>query len=199
MFIIAVHYAYILIFKAEIVKYPISAIIGIKFNMIIEKPRIINSKEDIPATKKIIDAFTSGVGELFFVENPRLKKNMPEALGALGEFLKNHGISDVWIYYPWLDTAVRCLPEDLYFKLRTARNRNIITDEEQKNYRNAKVGVVGLSVGSAIVSALVMSGGPKVLKIADFDEVEISNLNRIKAKLTDVGVNKTTVLAREVG
>jgi len=166
--------------------------------MIIEKPRIINSKEDIPATAKIIDAFTSGVGELFFVNNPRFKKNMPEARAPFEDFLKNHGIKDVWIYYPWLDIAARCLPEDLYFKLRTARNRNIITDEEQKNYRSAKVGVVGLSVGSAIVSALAMSGGPKVLKIADFDEVEISNLNRIKAKLIDVGTNKTTVSAREV-
>ena len=164
----------------------------------LEKPKIFFKREDAPAGSEAINAFGSALKELFFAENPRLKKNMPEVAGALDEFLKNHGISDIWIYYPWSNKVVRCLSEDLYFKLRTARNRNIITDEEQKKYRTAKVGVVGLSVGSAIVSALAMSGGPKVMKIADFDEVEISNLNRIRAKLIDVGTNKTTVSAREV-
>ncbi|MEK7066766.1 MAG: ThiF family adenylyltransferase [Patescibacteria group bacterium] len=163
-----------------------------------EKPRIFNTKEDIPQTAKIIDAFSSGVEELFFANNPRFKKSMPEAKEPLDDFLKNHGIKDIWIYYPARDIAVRCLPEDLYFKLRTARNRNIITQDEQINYRNTKVGVVGLSVGSAVLSALVMSGGPKVLKIADFDTVEISNLNRINATLLDIGADKTAVAAREI-
>jgi len=33
------------------------------------------------------------------VENPRLKKNMPEAAGALGEFLKGHDIRNAPTYF----------------------------------------------------------------------------------------------------
>ncbi|MDP3956528.1 MAG: ThiF family adenylyltransferase, partial [bacterium] len=38
----------------------------------------------------------------------------------------------------------------------------------------------------------------KRVKLADFDIVEITNLNRIRAKLPDVGESKLTVAAREV-
>jgi len=82
--------------------------------------------------------------------------------------------------------------------LRTARNRNLITNEEQNNYRQMKVGVAGLSVGSGIVSALVTSGGPKTIKIADFDVIEASNLNRIRARLEDISRSKVQVAAQQI-
>ena len=163
-----------------------------------DKPCIYSRKEDIPPGAQFIDAFERGLMELFYVNNPNLKKGMPEGEKPLRKFMLDNNHRDIWIYYPWNNKAVRCVPEDLYFKLRTARNKNIITEDEQIHYRNAKVGIAGLSVGSTILSALVMSGGPKVLKIADFDLIEITNLNRINAKLTDVGMNKTVVAARGV-
>src|SRR3972149_427351 len=166
--------------------------------MTMDKPYFFCRKDNIPQDAQFIDVFEGGLRELFFVDNPRFKKGMPEAEKPLRDFLRNNKPGEVWIYYPWNNKAVHCLPEELYLKLRTARNRNIITEDEQINYRNAKVGIVGLSVGSEVLSALVMSGGPKVLKIADFDSIEITNLNRINAKLTDVGMNKTWVAAREV-
>ncbi len=163
-----------------------------------EKPIFFTQKSDVPSNAKIVDAFDSSLRELFFVENPQYKKGMPGVEEKLEAFLKSSDVKEVWVYYPWNNIVVRSVPEDLYFALRTARNRNIITKEEQAQYRNVKVGVVGLSVGSAVLSALVISGGPKTLKIADFDVVEVSNLNRIRAKLTDAGTNKCVVAAREV-
>lgn len=104
----------------------------------------------------------------------------------------------VWVYFPWHMQAFYMPPEDAYYQLRTSRNRNLVTTEEQFKFRNFKVGIAGLSVGSAILETLVASGGPKVLKIADPDIIEFTNLNRIKANLMDVGQNKAVVAARRV-
>ena len=164
--------------------------------MEISKPVIFKSREEAPADAIVVDAFSSALEELFFVQNPNLKKVMPEAQDPLQIFLKNNTEQGVWIYYPWRNTVVHSLPEDIYFRLRTARNRNIIRDEEQKKYRQTTVGVAGLSVGSAAIYALAVSGGPKHLKIADFDVLEVTNLNRIRGTLLDIGKNKTEVSAR---
>jgi len=162
------------------------------------KPQIFYRREDVPSGAKLVEAFDSSCRELFYIEHPQYKKNMTEAKDPLDDFLKNHGIKDTWVYFSWSNTAVHSLPEDIYLKLRTSRNRNIIKEEEQKKYRDIKVGIAGLSVGSGVVSSLVISGGPKTLKIADFDIVEVSNLNRIRANIMDVGLNKTDVAARQI-
>ena len=161
-----------------------------------DKPKIFKNKITLSKNARNIDAFRSALRELFFVEYPQFKFKKSGFESDLRKFIDVHKQDDVWIYYPWKNTLVHCLKEDLYFKLRTARNHNIITEQEQSSYRNMTVGVAGLSVGSAIVSALVMTGGPKSLKIADFDTVAISNLNRIRAALTDIGSNKAWVAAR---
>lgn len=166
--------------------------------MNISKPIIFHNKEEVPSSAKLIEAFDGSLKELFFINNPQFKKGMPAAEKPLFDFLSNHGITEIWIYYPWSDIAVHCVPENIYLKLRTARNRNIINENEQQEYRNMKVGIAGLSVGSAVLSALVISGGPQKLKIADFDILELSNLNRIKANITDIGQNKTHIAARQV-
>ncbi|HYC79985.1 MAG TPA: ThiF family adenylyltransferase [Candidatus Binatia bacterium] len=162
------------------------------------KPKLIEREELVPDNTKLLDAFSSSLEELFFIQNPGIKKNNPDARTMVQEFLQNTSIKPVYLNYEDLNVVVKTLPEDEYYKLRTARNRNIISSDEQFNYRNLKVGVAGLSVGSAILNSLVVSGGPKNIKIADHDLIEISNLNRLRARLTDVGENKTKIAAREV-
>lgn len=161
------------------------------------KPVIYQSQAEAPQGLKVVEAYQGALRELFFVNNPHLKKNTPDAKEPLEKFLAEAKVPEVWIHYPSENVLVHTLNEQDYFKLRTSRNRDVITTEEQTKYREAVVGIAGLSVGSAIFSALVVSGGPKKIKIADFDDVEISNLNRINAKLTDVGLNKTDIAARE--
>lgn len=162
-------------------------------------PIIYDKKEDAPKDAKIIETVENSLKELFFIRNPRFKKEMPETQEPLEEFLKkNGGMETVWIFYPWLNKIVHCLDEDAFSELRTARNRNLITKEEQKKYKNIKVGITGLSVGSNILWPLVMSGGPKFLRIADPDIIEISNLNRLKAPITAVGQNKTIFASQKI-
>jgi len=161
-------------------------------------PDIFLKEEDIPFGSNIIEAYTGALKELFFINNPQWKKEDKAAQASLQKFLAKPGINPIWIYYSNEKIAVRTVPEKEYFKLRTSRNRDIITNGEQTRFRNTVVGIAGLSVGSAIVHALVMSGGPKKMKIADFDEIEITNLNRIRANLRHIGENKTHVAAQEI-
>ncbi|MDP3710442.1 MAG: ThiF family adenylyltransferase [bacterium] len=165
--------------------------------MKIQKPEFFRKREDIPKGTVLIDIFTKALKELFFIENLELKDHPAKAKKTLNKFLRG-APEGVWIYYPWRNTAVHSLPENLYFKLRTARNRNLINETEQDNYRKMTAGIAGLSVGSSILNSLVISGGPKVLKIADPDIVDTSNLNRLKASLYDVGRKKVEVAARAV-
>lgn len=163
------------------------------------KPIIYKALVEVPTGSKIVEAYNSAIAELCSIETPHLKSLAPEERQALiKEFTEKYNSGEVWIYYPEKHIAVHTLPEGLYFKLRTARNRNIITQTEQENYRGVTVGVMGLSVGSAVVNSLVISGGPKKIKIADFDTVEITNLNRIRASLLDIGTNKTLIAGRSV-
>lgn len=162
------------------------------------RPKVIKDPKKAPRGAKKVEAFDSAVEELFFIENPGLKKGMPETPAKLSAYLTSHKVKPVWLYYTWNNTLVKTVPENIYFKLRTSRNRNIILDEEQQKYRSCKVGIAGLSVGSGILSNLVVSGGPKDLKIADFDVLEITNLNRIRGTLLDVGDNKAWIAARQV-
>ncbi|MEK7212140.1 MAG: ThiF family adenylyltransferase, partial [Patescibacteria group bacterium] len=163
----------------------------------IQAPLVLQA-EEIPSSAKRVDALDDALTELFFIDNPIFKRGMPGVEDKIKEYVNSKNEEGIWIYFPWRDLAIRTLSEDLYFLLRTSRNRNIITHEEQLKYRAGKIGVAGLSVGSWVVSALVSSGGPQTLKIADFDVVEITNLNRIQAKLTDVKNPKIEVAAREV-
>ena len=71
--------------------------------------------------------------------------------------------------------------------------------EEQARQRTLRIGVVGLSAGHSIAHVLAMEGLAGELRLADFDTVELSNLNRIPASVLDLGVNKAVVAARRIG
>jgi hypothetical protein len=164
----------------------------------ISKPIITTELSHLPIDCNVIEAYESAIKELFFLDNPQFKKGLPGTDQALQNYLQTSSVPETWIFYPWKNTIIHSVDEETYFKLRTARNRDIITPEEQIQFRNSTVAVVGLSVGSAIVQSLVINGGPKYLKIADFDTLEITNLNRIKGTLLDIGSNKTELAAKNV-
>lgn len=103
-----------------------------------------------------------------------------------------------WAYYPWRRTLVGVLGPRAYARTRADRNRNLITGDEQHKLAALRVGVIGLSVGHAIAHTLAMQGLCGELRLADFDDLELSNLNRVPATVFDLGVNKATVAARRI-
>jgi len=104
-----------------------------------------------------------------------------------------------WVYYPWRRAVVRLLGPRGFGTLRLDRNRNKVTAAEQARQRDLRVGVIGLSSGHVIAHVLAMEGLVGELRLADFDLLELSNLNRVPASVLDLGVNKALVAARRIG
>jgi molybdopterin/thiamine biosynthesis adenylyltransferase len=101
-----------------------------------------------------------------------------------------------WIFYPWSGRLVRALPVPAFRELRSDRNRNKITADEQRRLRRATIGIVGLSVGQASAVTLVLEGIGGRFRLADFDTLALSNLNRLRAGTHELGLNKAVLAAR---
>jgi molybdopterin/thiamine biosynthesis adenylyltransferase len=112
----------------------------------------------------------------------------PELLGEPGR----------WAYFPWRRTAVAVLGQQGFRAVRLDRNRNNITTREQDRLGALRIGVAGLSVGHVIAHTLAAQGLCGQLRLADFDQLELSNLNRVPATVFDLGLNKAHVAARRI-
>jgi len=102
-----------------------------------------------------------------------------------------------WVYYAWSGRLLHLLPPNEFRQLRLDRNRNKITTQEQDRLARMSVGVVGLSIGNAIAVALAMEGIGH-LRLADFDSLDLSNMNRLRAGVHEIGVSKVVLAARQI-
>ena len=159
------------------------------YKLLKEKPHI-----------KVADTLEQQLKELIKSAYPN--RSIPEE--QLGPLLDKHlkgcplEAYGVWVYYPWNEKLVHILDEEEFVELRTNRNRYKITPEEQRVLAGKKVGVIGLSVGQSVSLALAMERGFGELRIADFDELEITNLNRLRSGVHNLGLKKTVIVAREI-
>lgn len=101
-----------------------------------------------------------------------------------------------WAYHPWRRTVVRVLGPRAFRRVRL--DPNLITSAESDPLNRLHIGVVGLSVGRAIAYALATQGLCGALRLTDFDDLELSNMNRVPATVFDVGLNKAVVCARRI-
>ena len=153
--------------------------------------------------REVLDYYGAMLKELFLVRNPQYRFN-PNYETELAAFIKDHAggkpleEAGNWFYFPWNKLLAHYLPDAMHQELRTARNKNLITADEQAKFYNFNVGVAGLSVGSHAALTLAMMGGGRVVKLADPDEISGSNLNRIRFGFTRVGENKCDVVTQEI-
>lgn len=103
-----------------------------------------------------------------------------------------------WAYYPWRRSVIGVLGPLAYRRVRLDRNRNLITATEQDRLGGLRIGIVGLSVGHVIAHTLATEGVCGELRLADFDTLELTNLNRVPASVFDLGVNKAVLAARRI-
>ncbi|HMS75907.1 ThiF family adenylyltransferase [Gordonia sp. (in: high G+C Gram-positive bacteria)] len=102
-----------------------------------------------------------------------------------------------YIVYPWRQAMVRLPDAETFYRLRTARNRYLITDAEQRRWSGAVVAVAGLSVGASILHACAMTGA-RTLRIADPDTLGLTNLNRLAGSVCDLGKSKAELARRRI-
>jgi len=160
-----------------------------------EKPIIVKNIKSI-SQSKLVDTYYDQLVDLFLLQNPqcRFNKNYHQ---PLAEFIRRASKGN-WLYFPWLDKYVHVLPEKDFLTVRTGRNREIITQVEQKKFYDCKVGVAGLSVGSHAAISIAVMGGSKFMKLADLDILSPSNLNRVRYTLFDIGKSKCTLASQQI-
>ena len=162
----------------------------------------INTLKKLATDKTLLvhDEIKSQVGDLIRLRNPSRKYSSVELDEAVLDFFGDQPLSDFgnWVYYPWRHCLVHMLPEDEFVTVRTVRNKHVITEDEQKQLANKKIGVIGLSVGQSVALTLALERGCGELRLADFDRLELSNLNRIRTGVHNLGIKKSVVAAREI-
>lgn len=146
-----------------------------------------------------VDTLEAQIADLIRMRHPARKFEPAQLGAAVAEFVAKHGAAyGAWIHYPWSRRLVRLLEEEDFVALRTNRNQLKITAQEQARLRSKKVGVVGLSVGQSVALTLALERSCGELRLADFDTIDLSNLNRLRCGVHSIGLPKTVVAAREI-
>ncbi len=126
--------------------------------------------------------------------------NKEEMQEAVEKHLNGIDIKEfgVWVYYPWRNIVVHLLGEHEFAEVKTNRNRNKITIEEQQILTRKKIGVIGLSVGQSVATTIAMEKIVGTMRLADFDKLDLSNCNRIRTGVFNINVSKVILTAREI-
>lgn len=119
---------------------------------------------------------------------------------AVREFLGETDVYEYgrWVFYPWSRRLLHVLPQAEFAEVRSDRNRNKITAAEQAKLQRLKIGLAGLSVGNAVASTLALEGLFGELRLADFDTLDLSNMNRLRCTIDQIGLNKAVICARQI-
>ena len=148
----------------------------------------------------IHDELSGQLHELIKMKSPSVKIKQEDYSGLISKHLagKDMDTYGVWVYYPWSGRLVHMLDKDEFIYVRTNRNQYKITGREQTILSTKTIGIIGLSVGQSIALTLAMERGFGELRLTDFDTLELSNLNRIRAGVHNLGVPKVVITAREI-
>jgi hypothetical protein len=166
--------------------------------------KVDNSNElsDLMHAEKIrfksdpIDALAE---EMFELEHPDLLRDDAAKSAYIDDIVARGDSYGRWVYYDYLSAIVHIVDKDNHYDLRTNRNRNLITRDEQRNQlRPRTIAAFGLSVGSNVVDSSVQAGIGDSYLLFDYDRLSTANLNRIQAGLGQVGLYKTTVEGRKI-
>lgn len=155
---------------------------------------------DSGAVREVWDTMADQLVELVTSRDPRLRSS-PEAVErTVAEQLAGSTVQEYgsWVWYPWSGRLVHLLPREEFRLVRTDRNRGRIDRTQQRRLLGCRVGIVGLSVGSSAALTFAMEGLAGSFKLADFDSLSVSNLNRLRAGVHQLGLNKCVLAARQM-
>lgn len=155
--------------------------------------------------ERVVDNYAEQYAELLLSRNAHLyRANHEVQVASIAELLDAHCNGrkpwqlGSWVYYPWKSELVHVLSQDDFEALRTIRNRDLITNDEQGVLFDFSVACFGMSVGSAGAQALALTGISRNIKLVDGAVISGSNLNRILTGVTSVGKSKAQVIAEQI-
>lgn len=148
----------------------------------------------------ITDEIFDQIKELVKCQNPRERLGGQNLIDATLKYINDRDLTiyGLWTYYPWSNRLVHILGKEEFIKVRTNRNHYKISPAESEILLTKKIGLVGLSVGQSVAVTLAMERGFGELRLADFDDLELTNLNRIRTGIHNLGLSKVISVAREI-
>lgn len=147
----------------------------------------------------IYDTLAGQLAELIKLSHPHKRLSQEESAALVAAYVNGEQYTfGVWVYFPWSNKMIHTLDEEDFIKVRTNRNIYKVTPEDIQTLRTKRVGIIGLSVGQSIAMTLTMERTCGELRLADFDDIELSNMNRIRVNLQDIGLNKAVISARQI-
>jgi len=148
----------------------------------------------------VVDYIVDQIRELVKIKSPHKRFSTDELKSETEKHIGKTDIHEygVWAYYPWSNRLVHILDEQEFIEVRTSRNQYKITREERDLLATKKVGIIGLSVGQSVSMTLAMERSCGELRLADFDILELTNLNRIRTGVHNLGLAKVYSVAREI-
>lgn len=180
-------------------------------DLLLSKPilfRLTNSEDKIKLETllkttqgvQVFDEIVGQVEELVRCKNPNVVYSKQQLNEAAKKHIGNIDNNEygTWVYYPWSNKLVHALDEEEFIEVRTNRNQYKITPAEKKILASKKIGVIGLSVGQSVALTIAMERNCGELRVADFDVLELSNLNRIRTGIHNLEIPKTVAIAREI-
>lgn len=155
---------------------------------------------EVNADLLIFDTIYNQLIELLKIEDAGIKLSQEQAEEGIKKHLNGRDLHEygVWVFYPWSRRLVHLLDHEEFYKVRTNRNNCKITNQEQQILSTKKVGIIGLSIGHAVAMTLATERSVGELRLADYDLIELSNLNRIQTSTQNLGINKAIVAARAI-
>ncbi|MCX4776182.1 ThiF family adenylyltransferase [Streptomyces sp. NBC_01264] len=158
--------------------------------------RLIDSGE----VREVLDTIADQLAELVTSREPGLRSSPDAVQRAVSEQLAGTDPQEygTWVWYPWSGRLVHLLPREEFRLVRTDRNRGRIDRAQQRRLLGRRVGIIGLSVGSSAALTFAMEGIGGSFKLADFDSLSVSNLNRLRAGVHHLGLNKCVLAARQM-
>jgi molybdopterin/thiamine biosynthesis adenylyltransferase len=165
----------------------------------LQEMELISLLEENPQIE-VLDTIVSQLKDLIKSLNPRIIFDEKTISERINKHL--NGVDPVkygvWVYYPWLKKVVHLLDAEEFIIVRTNRNKHKITLQEQEILAQKKIGIIGLSVGQSVSLTLAIERGCGELRIADFDVLDLTNLNRIRSGVHNINTKKTVIVAREI-
>ena len=160
----------------------------------------VESLIDEGRVREVHDRFLDQLSELCATRSPKQRLRGAALDERVRAAVSGRPIDELgtWVYYPWSHRLVHVLGVSDYRELRSSRNRYKITPDEQVLLATKRIGVVGLSVGQASAMTAALEGVGGAFRLADFDELALSNMNRLRSGVHHVGSNKCVIAAREI-
>jgi tRNA A37 threonylcarbamoyladenosine dehydratase len=165
----------------------------------IEDHNLLNKLKNSENVAFVFDEIERQITELIRCRYP-MGVSKEESKKLRNNILNNKNAADfgVWVYYPWRKTLVHILDEDEFIEVRTNRNQLKISKDEQFKLASKTIGIIGLSVGQSIALTIAMERICGTLRLADFDSLDLSNMNRLRTGVFNLAVPKVVIAAREI-